>query len=228
MSRGFGVSERAALDSYLAEDFEIITIGEHLSARLAEMGRECSVVDVGFYRELYRVDSRGNDIRPRVLMYGADGHKGPDQAAIAAAIRGKVPGAVINSFHRYGPLPEWSDEHFRPDTTAEVARIYAYHDVYVYASETDGFAMTPIEAMACGTPVVLTDFPGKDQYASNGENCLIAPFRDVGGVADRTARILRDSRLNAWVVTNGFATADRYDWSRVGAQYARVMLGAPI
>jgi glycosyltransferase involved in cell wall biosynthesis len=229
MAHNCGGTKEQALASYLDQDFEIITIGEHLAARLKAMGRDSVVLDVGFYRDTYPLVRRKarDPKRLRVLMYGMEDYKGPDQSAIADAIRKSVPGSRVNSFHRFGSLPRWSDKHFRPETTAEVAKVYADHDLYVYASSSDGFAMTPIESMACGTPVVLTDFPGKDQYARSGENCLVVPFRDVKAVALAVKRIVEDPALWNRLVDDGAKTADRYDWSRVGAQYARTLLGAP-
>ena len=228
MAHNCNGTPRQALRSYQDTDFEIITIGEHLAARLKQMGRDCSVLDVGFYRDLYPYVEREPGSPFRVLMYGCEGYKGPDQAQIAEAIRKSVVGAKVNSFHRFAKEPKWSDEHYRPQTTRELAAIYAAHDVYVYASESDGFAMTPIEAMACGTPVVLSDFPGKDQYANFGENCLIAPFRDSAGIAACVASLTRSSAAWKHLVAGGLVTADRYDWNKIGAQYARLMLGAHV
>jgi GT2 family glycosyltransferase/glycosyltransferase involved in cell wall biosynthesis len=228
MSQNFSVSKQKALASYKQNDFEIITIGTHLADRLKEMGRDSHILDVGLYRNLYPYIERKPSKTPRVLMYGADGYKGPDQPAIAEAIRKAVPGAVVNCYHRYAKECKWADTHHRPQTTAEVAELYASHDIYVYASESDGFAMTPVEAMACGTAVVLSDFPGKDQYAVDGVNCLVAGFRDVDGIAERVKKIAGDKRLWACLVKAGTETVDRYDWGVLTAQYARVMLGAPV
>jgi GT2 family glycosyltransferase len=228
MSINFGVSKQKALASYKQKDFEIITIGQHLADRLKDMGCDSHILDVGLYRDLYPYVDRKPNKTPRVLMYGADGYKGPDQPAIAEAIRQAIPGAVVNCYHRYAKECKWADTHFRPQTTAEVAELYASHDIYVYASESDGFAMTPVEAMACGTAVVLSDFPGKDQYAVDGTNCLVAGFRDVDGIAERVKKIAGDRRLWARLVKAGKDTADRYDWGVLTAQYARVILGAPV
>lgn len=229
MSENFGCPKAAALASYQDTRFKIITIGEHLAARLKEMGRESTVVDVGFYRAEYTLVKRSLwHTAQRVLMYGAEGYKGPRQAAIAEAIRRAVPGVLVNSFHRFAKTPAWADTHYRPQTTAEVAALYADHDVYVYASESDGFAMTPVESMATGTPVVIWDFPGHAQYSRDRENCLIAPFGDVDGVAERARELLCSKKLWAQLAVSGPATADRYDWNRVGAQYAKLLLGAPV
>ncbi len=228
MARNCGSTPKKALESYKDTRFEIITIGEHLAARLKEFGRDSTIVDVGFYRDMYPYVERELSKHVKVLMYGAEGHKGPDAPVVASEIRKALPGVTINSFHRYAELPKWSDEHFRPETTKEVADLYAGHDIYVYASLSDGLAMTPIEAMACGTPVILTDFPGKDQYAIDGENCLIVPFRDAKAVGEAVARLAGDKKLWKRLVEGGLETAKRYDWSRVGAQYAKLLLGAPV
>jgi len=230
MAKNCGGTSEDVFASYRDTDFEIITISEYLARRLKEMGRQSHILDVGFYRSLYPYAvRRPQRTPPRVLMYGSsDYHKGPDQAGIAQAIRKAAPNVIINAVHRQSARARWADLHLRPKTTAEMASVYADHDVYVYASLSDGFAMTPVEAMACGTPVVLTDFPGKDQYARHEENCLIAGFRDADSVARAVERMLSDEKLRKQVIAHGLETADHYDWNKVGPQYARLLLGAPV
>jgi len=233
MAKYCGGMEADVLTSYQQTEYEILTIGEHLAAQLAEMGRTSTVLDVGLYRDLYPFIPRGiSTDRPiRVLMYGCsvDYKGGDDMPKIAEAIRERLGNRVrINTYHRDFGQPVWADGHYRPKRTSEVAAVYADHDIYVYASLTDGFAMTPVEAMACGTPVVMTDFPGKDQYARQGENCLIERFRDVEGVASAVFTLARKPELRKRLSAAGAETADRYDWSKIGRQYVRAMLGAPV
>ena len=230
MAKYCGATEEDVLRSYRHTEYEIITIGEHLASQLADMGRSSTVFDVGLYVGLYPFKPHQRGKKFRVLMYGspADYKGGQDAPKIAATLRARFGDAVeVNSFHRDLPKPGWADNHYNPQGTSAVAAIYSDHDVYVYASLSDGCAMTPIEAMACGTPVVLTDFPGKDQYAVDGENCLIAPFRDVGGVAQRVEQLIKSPGTCVSLRKNGRATAEHYDWSRVAAPYAELILGAP-
>ena len=42
----------------------------------------------------------------------------------------------------------------------DLANFYAACDVFVLPSDSEGFAMAQVEAMLCGTPVVMTDIPG--------------------------------------------------------------------
>lgn len=233
MAKYCGATEEDVLRSYRHTEYEIITIGDHLAKQLAEMGRTSTVLDVGLYTALYPHLPRQWDGRQpfRVLMYGspADYKGGADNPKIAAALRERFGDAIeVNSFHRDIAAPGWADNHYRPRSTAEVARVYQAHDLYVYASLSDGFAMTPVEAMACGTPVVLTDFPGKDQYAEDGTNCLIAGFRDVAGIVEHVDCLMKSPCTRATLQGHGLETAYKYDWRHVGAQYLRIMMGVPV
>jgi glycosyltransferase involved in cell wall biosynthesis len=233
MAKYCGATEEDVLWSYRQSEYEIITIGEHLAKQLHDMGRTCKVLDVGLYRNLYQplLTREDSADRPfRVLMYAspADYKGGGDLAQIAAAIRERLGDRiVVNSFHRDFERPSWADEHFRPQSTSEVAKVYADHDVYVYASHSDGFAMTPVEAMACGTTVILTDFPGKDQYARNGDNCIVVPFRDFKEIAATVDELSKRPALCEWIRQYGYTTASRYDWSVVARQYIREILESP-
>ena len=233
MAKYCGAPEEQARASYLNRNFEIITIGDHLVKGMEALGRSggVNVLDVGLYIDLYPYRARRAPQRPfRVLMYGCDQpHKGPDNAEIAEQIRRYMGSSVvINTFHRGRSQQSWADNHFQPQSTSEVARVYSEHDCYVYASESDGFAMTPVEAMACGTPVVLTDFPGKDQYAVDNENCLIAPFRDAKRVAQLVNHLANHHPQWAALSRAGRAVAEQYDWGQVCRQYVQLMLGVAL
>lgn len=236
--------------SFAHMEYEIISIGEHLREMISGYGRTCQVFDVGLYRDLYRArfdkPVYENEHPYKVLLYAspADYKGGEDVPLIAQAIRNLIPGVEINSFHRDFAQPPWSDNHFRPGSTSEVAEVYASHDVYVYASLSDGFAMTPVEAMACGTPVVLTDFPGKDQYTTVHESfkkgfdfdgnkivivpgAMIVPFRDIEAVAQAVSKLCNDYTLKQELSREGCIVANAYDWSKVGLQYLRAIAGVP-
>jgi GT2 family glycosyltransferase len=227
-----GGCEQDVIDSWRDTDYEIITIGDHLASMLHDYGRTVTVLDVGLYRNLYPYVPREQPHTPfRALMYytPADYKGAEDAPLIAAAIRDRMgrENVEIQTFHRAYDKPEWSDRHFQPQSTSEVAAVYAQADVYVYASLSDGFAMTPVEAMACGTPVVLTDFPGKDQYARWSENCRLVGYRDIAEIANAVDCLAARYDTVTDIIQGGLATADRYDWSRVGRQYLEVVAGVP-
>lgn len=70
-------------------------------------------------------------------------------------------------------------------------------DVYVLASRHEGFAVAPLEAMACGLPVVLTRVSGADDLLPAGEanGGVIVPRDDPGALATAIVRLLDDPAL---------------------------------
>jgi len=99
-------------------------------------------------------------------------------------------------------------------TRAELARLYAGSHLFVSASWGEGFGLPPLEAMACGTPVVLTDSGGVRDYARHGVNCLMVPARDPVALAEAMHCVLGDSALAQRLATNGPATAAKFTWDR--------------
>ena len=53
-------------------------------------------------------------------------------------------------------------------TESEVADLLAFADAYVSASEVDGTSVTLLQAMASGTPCVVSDIPGNRPWIQNG------------------------------------------------------------
>lgn len=73
-------------------------------------------------------------------------------------------------------------------------RLLAYSDplpvleaahVYVHPSFEDGFGYAPMEALAVGVPVIVTDQTGMSEYVHDGINGSVVPAGDVYVLADR-------------------------------------------
>jgi glycosyltransferase involved in cell wall biosynthesis len=64
----------------------------------------------------------------------------------------------------------------------EAARLFAEADVFVLPTLSDGFALTQLEAMSFGLPVITT--PNCGEVVTHGSNGLIVPPRDSQALAD--------------------------------------------
>lgn len=62
-------------------------------------------------------------------------------------------------------------------------QIYPVHDALLFTSWYEAFGLPPLEAMACGVPVVATDCGGIRTYGRPGENCLLAEPGSVDDLA---------------------------------------------
>lgn len=78
----------------------------------------------------------------------------------------------------------------------EVDLWYSAADLVVLPSRWEGMALTPLEAMACGRPVVVTDVGGARECLPPGqqETCLVRPG-DPRALAESVTRLLRDPEL---------------------------------
>ena len=86
----------------------------------------------------------------------------------------------------------WVDR-FLNDTT-EIRRYLSAADVYAFPSRDEGFPLAPIEAMACGLPVVAATAPGvadifEGGAASGGQ---VVPVEDAAALAEGIGRLVDD------------------------------------
>ena len=73
---------------------------------------------------------------------------------------------------------------------AELPRYYQKADLYVAATHSDGTSISLLEALACGTPALVSDLPGNQEWINPGIQGWLFPKGDTGG--------LKDSIIHAW------------------------------
>ncbi len=64
-------------------------------------------------------------------------------------------------------------------------------DVYVQPTYEDGFGYAPMEALACGVPVIVTEDTGMKEYVTDGVNGYVIPTDDVEALRARLEHISR-------------------------------------
>jgi glycosyltransferase involved in cell wall biosynthesis len=82
-------------------------------------------------------------------------------------------------------------------------RLYSQADVFVLPTLSDGFAITQLEAMSHGLPVIAT--PNCGEVVKNEYNGLIVPPGDASLLAEAIARLDRDRVLLAFLSVNAAA-----------------------
>ncbi|GKQ35453.1 glycosyltransferase [Streptomyces sp. A012304] len=112
----------------------------------------------------------------------------------------RVPGArlaLVGDGPQDGPLRYRSPEGVLfTGAVADVVPWYQAADVVVLPSRWEGMALAPLEAMACGRPVVVTDVAGARESLppDHGAHCLV-PAGRPGPLADALTRMLLDPLL---------------------------------
>jgi len=85
---------------------------------------------------------------------------------------------------------------FLKATAEEMTGVYAAYDALLFTSAwEEPFALTPLEAMAAGVPVIGTPSGGSREIFRDGENAIVFPARDVDGLAAGIRRLAADPAL---------------------------------
>jgi len=87
-------------------------------------------------------------------------------------------------------------------------------DVFVFPSLSDGFAKAPLEAMATGTPVVVTSNTGIIDIMTDGEEGFIVPPGNTDALADKVAYLRNNPEEQKRMGRLALKTAAAYPWKR--------------
>ena len=97
---------------------------------------------------------------------------------------------------------------FLPEVPVDaVADWYRVLDLFVAPQRWEGFGLTPVEAMACGVPVVATRVGAFDEIVADGETGLLTDPGDITGLGSAIGRLIDDSALRARMAAASLARA---------------------
>ena len=99
---------------------------------------------------------------------------------------------------------------------AEMPPVYSAAALLAFPSLYEGFGLPPLEAMACGCPVVASDRASLPEVI--GEAGLLVPALDVEALAEAMLKVLSDAALRAQLVDRGLARAGRFSWRRAASE----------
>jgi glycosyltransferase involved in cell wall biosynthesis len=94
---------------------------------------------------------------------------------------------------------------------AELVRLYAEADVLLWPSLNEGFGLPPIEAMACGTPVVSSIVTSIPEVC--GDAALLVEPTDVERIFEATRRLLTDEAMRQEYIEKGARRARELTWA---------------
>jgi glycosyltransferase involved in cell wall biosynthesis len=93
---------------------------------------------------------------------------------------------------------------------------YNAAELFVYPSLYEGFGLPPLEAMACGTPVITSNVSSLPEVV--GEAGLTVDPMDSEGLAEAMSQVLSDGALRQSMRERGLARAGRFSWSKAARE----------
>lgn len=200
----------------------ILTYNKEAKVTVTGVGVDLNV----FYpRNVKVVDSNG---KPIVMIIVRDAKfKGADVALKSLNIinkelpihavlvgEGKVIRRLFNDVK-----PDFTYTIFEGVNDLTLAKLYSSCDVFIFTSYRESFGLPPLEAMACGTAVVVTDCGGVRDYVVNNYNALVVPPGNPNAIAEATLSILKDDKLREKLIDGGLKTSKQWTWDKVADRF---------
>lgn len=140
---------------------------------------------------------------PVVLLVAGNDETGPYDAPIA---RLELSGRV-----RFLPV------------RSDVAFYYSAADVYVGPSLEDTFAVPPLEAMACGLPVITTPTNGTSEIMTDGvDGLILGDANDAQTLGGQMRALAENPQLRERIGSRATETASKFTWDENARQFREI------
>lgn len=102
----------------------------------------------------------------------------------------------------------------------ELVYLYNASKLFVFPSIYEGFGLPPLEAMACGTPVIVSNTSSLPEVV--GDAAWLVNPEDIEGLAVAIHRILSDDKLAAQMREKGLKRSAVFSWERAARETLEV------
>ena len=102
----------------------------------------------------------------------------------------------------------------------DLPALYNAADLFVYPSFYEGFGLPPLEAMACGTPVITSNTSSLPEVVGDA-GIMIDPY-DVDGFANAMFEVLTNDGLRDDMSEKGLERANMFSWEKTAKETLKV------
>ncbi len=101
--------------------------------------------------------------------------------------------------------------------------LYNQSMIFVLPSIVEGMSLPPLEAMACGCAVVVTDNGGINEYINDGLNGIVCPIRDSNCLYEKIVLLINNKILRQKLIQNGFETAQKFSYDNMNKNFVKLI-----
>jgi len=101
--------------------------------------------------------------------------------------------------------------------------LYNSADLVVWLSEYEGFGLPPLEAMACGTPVLSTKKTSLSEVLGDYPIWVKDP-KDIKEIKDKIYKILTDKKMQEKLIKKGLEQAKKFSWKVTAKKTLKILM----
>lgn len=192
---------------------------ELINSYKKEIGLDFNKITIGYISRLYQPkgwDTFVNAVellsayydRVQFIMVGS----GPDEEKLEKLL---VEKQLTNVIHKFPAQPQ-----------GQLAKYYNILDVFVFATAaaSESLGLVAIEAMACGCPVIASDYAAPKYYIEDGGNGYKFPLQDAKMLAERIVFLLNNQNELEILRKGALHTAEKYSKERTKNILREIMI----
>lgn len=108
-------------------------------------------------------------------------------------------------------------------TQDKLLKILKDNDVMIFPSLSDAFALSVMEGMSVGLPVICTENTGISDLIENGKNGFIVKTASVDDLKEKIEWFIKNSHLISEMGYYARKTAEKYTWERYYSSYSNIL-----
>ena len=195
------------------EEDKIINVGNGVGLPFTPLGRKH---EPGYPYLLYVGSRRANKNLPRLLRAYSMSGVCKDVRLVLSGHPDEQLSAVIKDLRLNGNVVFAG-----LCADADLSNLYRGALALLYPSLYEGFGLPPLEAMACGVPVLTSNVCSLPEVVG-GAGIQVHPL-DVEDIADGIGRLVQDSVLRKQLQERGLLRAKEFSWEETANRISKVL-----
>jgi glycosyltransferase involved in cell wall biosynthesis len=205
-----------------------ITISTHLYEIIEKQDKHVDLVyngfDFSYFKQRINFDKK-NRFSVSMLFHLSPLKGCEDGIAALKIVKAKyqeLNATFFGTCERPLNLPTWIDYYQNPDKVLH-NKIYNESAIFIGPSHSEGFCLTPPEAMQCGCAVVCTDIGGYADVCIHEVTALISPVKNIEALADNIIRLIENDLLRLRIAKEGFENIQQFTWNRAYEKFKKII-----
>lgn len=108
----------------------------------------------------------------------------------------------------------------------DLPAVYNLAGLFIFPSIWEGFGLPPLEAMACGTPVITSDRSSLPEVV--GEAGVLVDPENIAQMALEIHRVLTDTALKEGMIRKGIEQARKFNWEEKAKKTLEILERVPM